>query len=427
LPKGRSSRFLPFVAFCAALLVAPASAGAVNQVTFSQVGNLTRDREYPGAALLPDGRVLVAGGYDSKGLGIYLDSADLFDPKTGTFSPLGATMSVGRYAPSVASLPDGRVLVAGGYQGSQDVASAQVFDPKSGTFSDVGSLGSARDSAFAAPLPDGRVLIGGGYSNGDTLDSTEIFNPQTNSFSPGPGMPVHTYGTAAAVISGGKILLAGGYNGSDDLASSFVFDPSNSTFTPVISLPVPSYAPAGASLPQGRALIVGGEDGNVIDETTTALIFEPATSSLSTSGISGLIHKREEAAAVELNDGRVLVAGGWADDHSIDTAEVLSVPSNSFKAKLKGQKVTLKVSTQGVAQTTDTSTKVATTAKKKKKPKLVKTTKKRGGPGKITVKIKLTKRGAAQFAGKGKLRVRVVYTPDQGVAATKKLKLRAGT
>jgi hypothetical protein len=129
-----------------------------------------------------------------------------------------------------------------------------------------------------------------------------------------------------------------------------------------------------------------------------------------------------------LSDGRVLVAGGRDGSGRLASTEILSVPSNTFKAKVKGRKVTLTVSTEGTAQTTDVSTQVATAAKKKKKkkPKLVKTVSKHGGPGTITVKIKLTKQGSAKLRQKGKLKVRVVYAPDGGVAATKKLKLRAG-
>jgi hypothetical protein len=104
------------------------------------------------------------------------------------------------------------------------------------------------------------------------------------------------------------------------------------------------------------------------------------------------------------------------------------VPSNSFATKLKGRKVKFSVTTEGVGQVMDVSTKVATTAKKKKKkkPKLVKTTSKHGGPGTIVVKIKLTKQGSAKLRQKGKLKVRVSYTPDGGLATTQKLKLRAG-
>jgi hypothetical protein len=401
----------------------PATADALNQVTFSEAGNLTTKRDFPGAALLPDGRVLVVGGNSGSG---DLKTAEVFDPKTNTFSPLGVTMNSIRMAPSTASLPDGRVLIAGGYNGSVDEASAEVYNPGAGTFSPIGPMPSPRAGAATASLPDGSVLLAGGYDNGTYLDTSLIFNPATNTFSTAPNLPDHPYGSAAAPISGGRILVAGGYANPPDLYldRALLFD--GSAFTATGSLPTHTYAPAAAPMPQGRALVAGGYDDAIGDDLPRALIFDPASGSFSSAGIGNLLHKREEAAAVELQDGRVLVAGGYADGDAINTAEVLSVPANSFKAKLKGRKVTLSVTTEGVAQTTDVSTKVATTAKKKKKPKLVQTTKKRGGPGKITVKIKLTKRGSAQLSQKGKLKVRVVYTPDQGIAATSKVKLRTG-
>ena len=418
------------VAAVSALLIVPAGASALNPVTFSQVGNLTTPREYPGAARLPDGRVLVVGGYDNNKVGVarYLDSAETFDPKTNGFTALGVPLSSRRYGPATATLPDGRVLIAGGYNGTSDITSAEAFNASTGTFSPVGSLGTARDSGFAAPLPDGRILVGGGYSNGTTLNTTEIFNPATNTFSPGPTVPVKAYGSAAATISNGRILIAGGYESGVNLylSSALVFDPSGNTFTTVAPLPTHNYGPAGAPLPQGRALVAGGYDDVLGDDLTTALIFDGATNTFGSAGIGNLNHQREEAAAVELNDGRVLVAGGW-DGDSVNTAELLSVPSNAFTAKVKGRKVKFSVSNEGVAQVTDISTQVATTAKKKKKkPKLVKTTSAHGGPGTITVKIKLSKQGSAKLREKGKLKVRVVYTPDQGLSATKKLKLRSG-
>jgi WD40 repeat protein len=405
-----------------ALLIAPASAGAVNPVSFSQVGNLTTPRDAPGAALLPDGRVLVAGGYD----GDSLDTAEIFDPKTNSFTAIGATMSTVRYAPGAASLPDGRVLIAGGWNDSNDLTSAEVFDPSTGTFSPVGSMSVPRELPGTASLPDGRVLVVGGYAESDATATTEIFDPRTNTFTPGPNMAEQRWAPAVAAISGGRVLIAGGEDGVNDLASSEILNTSSGIFSPGGSLPSPTRAAAGASLPQGRALVAGGED-DLGNDLTRALIFDPATSAFSSAGIGNLIHERQEPAAVELTDGRVLVVGGW-DGAAVDTAEVLSVPSNAFTAKLKGRKVKFAVTNEGVAQVTDIKTQVVTTAakkKKKKKPKLVKTTSKPGGPGKIVVKVKLTKAGAAKLAQKGKLRIRVVYTPDQGLSATKKLKLRA--
>ena len=409
------------------LLLAPATASAINPVSFSPAGNMAVGRDGPGAALLPDGRVLVVGGYHNPG-GVYESSTEIYNPSTNSFSA-GPPTPTELYAPAVASLPDGRVLIAGGYDGSNIVARADVFNPNTGTYSQVGSLLHERENTGVASLPDGRVLVVGGYDNsGNSLNTTEIFNPQTNGFSPGPTLPTRRYGPAVASIAGGRVLVAGGYDSAtgDTFDTAFALDSGATTFSPVGSLPAHSYAPVGASLPQGRALVAGGYEDPPGDYVTRALIFDPTTNSFSSAGIGNLSHAAEEAGAIELRDGRVLVVGGW-NGEALNTAEVLSVPSNSFTSKLKGRKVKLTVTTTGVAQATDVSTKVATTAnKKKKKPKLVKTTSKTGGPGTIVVKVKLTKRGSAQLRQKGKLKVRVVYTPDGGVAATKKLKLRAG-
>jgi WD40 repeat protein len=413
------------VAF-ATLLIAPATAGAVNPVSFSPAGDMAVARDGPGAGLLPDGRVLVVGGYHNPG-GVYESSTEIYNPSTNSFSA-GPSTPTELYAPAVASLPDGRVLIAGGYDGSNIVARADVFNPSTGTYSRVGSLLHERENTAAAPLGDGRILVVGGYDNsGNSLNTTEIFDPKTNSFSAGPTLPHRGYGYAAAAISGGRVLVAGGYDNAtgDTFDTAFVLDSGATTFSPASSLPEHVYAPVGASLPQGRALIAGGSEESPGSYLTRALIFDPAANLFSSTGIGNLSHPAEEGAAVELRDGRVLVVGGWAG-HALNTAEVLSVPSNSFKAKLKGRKVTFSVSNEGVAQTTDVSTKIATTAKKKKQPKLVKTTSKHGGPGKITVKIKLTKQGNAKLRQKGKLKVKVAYTPDQGIAATKKLKLTSG-
>jgi hypothetical protein len=368
--------------------------------------------------------VLVVGGFDTTSGDIYLDSMEIYNPSTNSFSP-GPTMPAKLYGPAVASLPDGRVLIAGGYDGdlNEDVKTSRVFNPSNGTFSPVGDMIFARELAGAAPLPDGRILIVGGYSNAsESIPNTEIFDPKTNSFSAGPDLPRSSYGVAAAAVSGGRVLVAGGYDshGSTYLDTAFLF--GGSAFSPTGSLPNRSYGPAAAPLPGGRALIAAGYDGT--KNVGSALIFDPKTNSFSSVGVGSLIGKREEAAAVELQDGRALVVGGVDAGQSLDTAEILSVPSNAFKAKLKGRKVSFAVTDEGTAMASDTSVKVATIAKKKKKPKLVKSTSKKGGPGKIIVKVKLTKQGAARLAQKGKLRFRVTYTPDGGLAATKKLTLR---
>jgi hypothetical protein len=127
--------------------------------SFSGAGDMTARRHKHAAVTLLDGRVLVLGGSDERdGFGQHA-SAEIYDPASGAFEPT-AVMRTARFkiGDAVALLPDGRVLVAGGG------ARAEVFDPARGAFGEVaGGPGSALAFSTATLLPDGRVLIAGGY------------------------------------------------------------------------------------------------------------------------------------------------------------------------------------------------------------------------------------------------------------------------
>jgi hypothetical protein len=120
--------------------------------------------------LLADGRVLIAGGPDA--------SVDLYDPKSGAFSPTNS-MTTARFGQTATTLSDGLILLAGGAQGAccepTTIASAELYDPKSGTFSPTGSMSTPRANDTATLLPDGRVLFAGGEGEGPILASAELF------------------------------------------------------------------------------------------------------------------------------------------------------------------------------------------------------------------------------------------------------------
>src|SRR5260370_19782560 len=113
-------------------------------------------REGTLAALVAKASVLVAGG-PAEGCGS--ECAELYDPASGTWTATGS-LATARYLHTATLLPNGKVLVAGGLDsGFHRSASAEVYDPASGTWTATGSLATARYSHTTTLLPNGKVLV----------------------------------------------------------------------------------------------------------------------------------------------------------------------------------------------------------------------------------------------------------------------------
>src|SRR5438552_9538167 len=117
----------------------PASVSSLSPLdlpfTFDYTPSLNTARSEHTATLLPNGKVLVAGGQNDSG---YLTSAELYDPASGSWTITGSLNTARRYH-TATLLPNGKVLVAGGADNSNNaIASAELYDPSSGTWSESG-------------------------------------------------------------------------------------------------------------------------------------------------------------------------------------------------------------------------------------------------------------------------------------------------
>jgi hypothetical protein len=390
------------------------------------------------AAPLKDGRVLVAGGfYDDGGGDHYLASAEAFNPATNSFSSAGiGALSVPRRGAVAAPLPDGRVLVAGGfYNDGVDhfLATAEVFDPATNSFTPVGNMGTARIRAIAAPLPDGRVLVAGGNDGVTRLSSAEIFNPGTNAFSPASDIGMGLARAAAAPLRDGRVLIAGGTNGAP-VSSALAFDPASGSFSSggLGAMSTARQAPAAAPLPDGRVLIAGGvfEEG-VGGYQASAEAFNPATNSFSSTGIGAMGTARTGAVAAPLADGRVLVAGGYDGSTRFASAEIFAAV-NTFSFAVRGKQLLVTVQASGRVSVSDAAARLSASAAKKKKKKrrlLLRSSEASGEPPTVTVALRLSKLAKQRLrrAGKVAMRARITFAPQGGLPSTQtaRLKIRA--
>jgi hypothetical protein len=175
-----------------------------------QTGSMTTPRNHHRSTLLADGRVLITGGLSSPQ---YIGppeslpapravaEAEIFDPAAGIFTPLGP-MTTRRAGHTSMLLPDGRVLLAGG----DALGTAEVFDPATRTFRRIGFLSTTRTDHQATLLPGGLVLITGGAPRG----TTDFFDPRRNAFTAGPPMTVGRLGHTASLLPSGAVEVAGG-------------------------------------------------------------------------------------------------------------------------------------------------------------------------------------------------------------------------
>jgi hypothetical protein len=296
-------------------LAAATAAPAFGQAhgTWTTTGSMHTAREYNTTTLLQNGQVLVAGGVCTSRncKGDLLNSAELYNPSTGTWTETGS-MTTSREAHTATVLANGEVLVAGGFRGSVILDSAELYNPSTGTWSATGNMTVGRTALVSVLLQNGEVLVAGGDIPGGSqpANSAELYNPSTGTFTATGSMHAGRNGPPLTVLPNGEALIAGGcsnYNdeGCDDQGKASCTAELFSNGEWSLTANLVECANAGtfpAMLPNGDALI----DGLTFENGHVSEFYDPSTNVWQTT-----LNPPNGAGPLALLDtGKVLFPGG---------------------------------------------------------------------------------------------------------------------
>jgi hypothetical protein len=304
--------------------------------TFSPTGSLTVGRSFHVAVLMDGGNVLVAGG---DGDAAPLFTSELYDVTKGTFRTVGALHEARTKAQAVL-LTTKEVLVAGGIDGKSVVLdSAELFDPTGEQWSTTDTMESKRTGYYLTTLPTGAALAVAGITTtsiGD-LASCQLYQPATHTWSATAGLAEARYDFGGTTFSDGRVLVASGYSRgiSAATAKAELFDPSGGTWSAAGSLKVARMHHTLTALPNGSAVAAGGvvtSDGTTVtSRLKSAELYDASTNAW--SALPDMSEPRSFHTATLLGDGRVLVAGGDGAAGALDTAELFQLDANGAACK----------------------------------------------------------------------------------------------
>ena len=232
--------------------------------TWAATGALETPRWNASATLLPDGKVLVAGGDTfTHFFNPSVATSELYDPVTGSWTATGS-LGTARSGHTATLLPDGRVMVAGGINLndtlSYRLASAELYDPATGTWAPTGDMTEARESHTATLLGDGTVLAVGGWGEEAISASAELYDPTTGAWIAAGSPGTQFDGFTATLLSDGRVLVAGGMDSQQPTAkaSTIIYDPDTGRWAATADMIQGRSGHTATLLPDGGVLVAAG-------------------------------------------------------------------------------------------------------------------------------------------------------------------------
>jgi hypothetical protein len=279
---------------------------------------------------LDDGRLLVIGGISDFGANTQtpMPSAEIYDPGARSWAGTGP-MPTAVLQPAAVLLPDSRVLIAGGsLDGRVGTAAVQVYDPPTNLWTAARPMSTARRGPALLLLQNGKVLVAGGAvdtANG-SLATAELYDPAANAWSPAPSMSApHAHGLFT-LLSDGKAFVAGGvdFQGGNavSVTATDVYDPAGNIWTAMSPLRSGRAVGAGALLGNGLYIALGGYRirAGVAAQATDEL-YDPSTGRWAL--LPPMADARAGASVVALAGNRALAVGG----SRVNDAEMFSAGS----------------------------------------------------------------------------------------------------
>jgi hypothetical protein len=267
--------------------------------SFTPLGQLLTGRSEMSAVPISHHEVLVFGGSTS---GVQPPFAEIVDARTGA-TRHGGSMMLPRAQHAAVGLADGRVAAVGGSQRN----SLELWSPGSNTWALAGNrMAHVRQHATATRLPDGRVLIVGGFTESAGYRFAEIFDPANETFTPVADAPAERRWLHAAItLADDTVLIVGGENEGGPLASVWRFDPASGRFVAQPPLAAPRSIVRAVAGPGDEVLMFGGELEPDVG-LATAAAWRAGTS----RELPAMPGGRAWHSLTRLADGRLLVLGG---------------------------------------------------------------------------------------------------------------------